>query len=262
MTSSYWFIFQDGKLLISQTNPNEPLTINQINSFKSCLIHEYCLFTETHNKIYCAEIPIDNTFPDSLISVPLKKALEQLGETWFSMAVKASSIINWDKNHQFCGRCGHETVHESHSFERRCPACSLLFYPRISPSVIVAIRHQDKILMARSPHFPAGAYGLIAGFVEPGESLEATVHREVFEEVGIKIKNLTYFGSQSWPFPDSIMMGFTADYESGEINIDGIEISEAGWYRFDNLPGRPTSTISISSRLLDATIEDLAKRAF
>lgn len=255
-----WFIFQAGKLLISSTDAQDPLSSSDVTPVQSLLTRQYTLYTNHQYIVYCAEIPQHIEQPSSLSSIPLKRALEQLNDLWYNLAVKAASIINWDKNHQFCGHCAHATVHESHTFERRCTACNLLFYPRISPSVIVAIRHEDKILMARSPHFPPGAYGLIAGFVEPGESLENTVHREVFEEVGIKIKNLSYFGSQSWPFPDSIMMAFTADYASGDIIIDNIEISEAGWYRFDQLPGRPTSKVSISSRLLDHTINELGKR--
>jgi NAD+ diphosphatase len=255
-----WFVFQEGKLLIANADTRDPLSAKDVETLQPLLIRQYALYSNHQYTVYCAEMPQHIEQPANLLSIPLKKALEQLGDLWYNLAVKAASIINWDKNHQFCGHCGHSTVHESNTFERRCTACNLLFYPRISPSVIVVIRHEDKILMARSPHFPPGAYGLIAGFVEPGESLENTVHREVFEEVGISIKNLSYFGSQSWPFPDSIMMAFTADYDAGDINIDGVEISEAGWYRFNQLPGRPTSKVSISSRLLDHTIDELAKR--
>lgn len=112
--------------------------------------------------------------------------------------------------------------------------------------------------MARSPHFLPGIYGLIAGFVETGESIEETVHREVAEEVGIKIKNLSYFGSQPWPFPDSLMIAFMAEYESGEIIIDKNEIEEAGWYRYDDLPGRPSMSFSIASTMLDNFINHCA----
>ena len=113
--------------------------------------------------------------------------------------------------------------------------------------------------MARGPHFLPGVYALIAGFVESGESLEETVHREVLEEVGIYVKNLSYYGSQPWPFPDSLMIAFKADYASGDIAIDRKEIEEAGWYRYDNLPGRPSTSASISSKLLDDYVSHATK---
>jgi NAD+ diphosphatase len=115
--------------------------------------------------------------------------------------------------------------------------------------------------MARSPHFIPGAYGLIAGFIEVGESIEEAVHREVKEEVSINIKNLRYFGSQPWPFPDSLMIGFIADYASGEINIDHEEIEAAGWYKFDNLPGRPSTRISIASQLIEHFVAEQRQKS-
>jgi NAD+ diphosphatase len=118
------------------------------------------------------------------------------------------------------------------------------------------IHRDDQILMARSPHFPPGVYGLIAGFVEAGESVEEAVHREVKEEVGLAIKNLRYFGSQAWPFPDSLMIGFFAEYESGDLLIDHSEIEEAGWYHYDQLPGHPSVTISIAYKLIKAFIAE------
>ena len=114
--------------------------------------------------------------------------------------------------------------------------------------------------MSRSPHFPPGRYGLIAGFVEAGESIEAAAYREVEEEVGIKIKNLRYFGSQSWPFPDSLMIAFIAEYASGELIIDHNEIEDAGWYRYDNLPGKPSSSVSIAKKLIEHYIEEQIKK--
>ena len=120
-----------------------------------------------------------------------------------------------------------------------CPACGFLTFPRISPAIIVRITDNDRILLARSPHFPPGMYSVLAGFIEPGESLEAGILREVHEEVGVRIDNLAYFGSQPWPFPDSLMIGFTARYASGEIRCDGVEIEDAGWYGRENMPGLP-----------------------
>ena len=130
----------------------------------------------------------------------------------------------------------------------------MLAFPRISPAVIVLVERDGQVLLARSPRFTANFYSVLAGFVEPGETLEDTVHREIEEEVGIKIRNVRYFGSQPWPFPDSLMIGFTAEYESGEIRIDKAEISEAGWFYPENLPAIP-GKISIARRLIDWFIE-------
>lgn len=256
----FWFVFQNDRLLLgSSTKEQRMIDSTFIHEVEPDIIRRYQLATLDDYDIYCAELSNDSTLPASLEAIPLRKALEIIGQDWYTIAVKAYMIINWDKNHQFCGRCGSETTHKSGTFERACPVCDIIFYPRISPSIIVCITNHDKILMARSYHFPSGVYGLIAGFVEPGESVEDAVHREVMEEVGITITDLAYFGSQAWPFPDSLMLGFTARYAGGDLDINNNEIEAAGWYRYDELPGRPSSTISISGKLLDYGIALLKK---
>jgi NAD+ diphosphatase len=254
----YWFIFQNDQLLLINTSDTQKLLPrgSSLSLLKSHFLrqHQLGIFNNIH--CYCAEIDPNYVLPQDIIPTSLRKALEILGMDWYVTAAKASSIINWDKNHQFCGRCSQPTQHKPGTFERVCNHCGLALYPRISPSMIVLIKNKDKILMSRSPHFSPGAYGLIAGFVEAGESIEDAVHREVQEEVGIKIKNLRYFGSQAWPFPDSLMIGFRADYDSGEITIDPNEIEAAGWYHYDNLPGRPSTSISIAQKLIDAFVAE------
>jgi NAD+ diphosphatase len=136
---------------------------------------------------------------------------------------------------------------------RICTACSRIVYPRISPAIIVLIKKGEEVLLARSPRFPQGVFAVIAGFNEPGENLEQTVHREVREEVGIAVRNLRYFGSEPWPFPDSLMIGFVADHAGGEIRIDNQEIEAAGWFTRDTLPPVP-SVESISRALIEAWI--------
>ena len=182
--------------------------------------------------------------------MPIKEALHVIDFQQFPIFARSISIIQWDNNHQFCGKCGGKTILGMQQFERHCPSCEINYYPRISPAIIVLIHKGNEILMARSPHFPKGVYALIAGFVDAGESLEEAVHREVFEEVGIKIKNLSYNSSQPWPFPDSLMIGFNAEYESGDINIDKNELEEAGWYHYDQLPGLPSFKMSISLKMI------------
>ena len=133
----------------------------------------------------------------------------------------------------------------------RCPACGLLSFPRLSPAVITLVERGDEVLLARGVNFPAAFYSTLAGFVEPGESLEEAVEREIFEEVGVRVKDVTYFGSQPWPFPHSLMIGFLAQYESGEIHIDKREIAAAAWFTAGNMPKMP-GKISIARRLIDS----------
>ncbi|AAO90477.1 NAD(+) diphosphatase [Coxiella burnetii] len=196
-----------------------------------------------YNNCYCYAAEVDEQFDkdENYVWMSLRSAVENIDQKWFSVAARAYQIINWDKNHRYCGRCGQETKKNSNIFERQCLSCNLFFYPKISPSIIVLIRKANKILLARKSEFPAGVYGLIAGFVEPGESLEEALHREVAEEVGISIKNIHYFGSQPWPFPDSLMLAFIADYAGGEIELNDGELESAGWYDANHLPGLPSS---------------------
>lgn len=163
---------------------------------------------------------------------------------------RAVQLARFDEITTFCGRCGALNLMKEDEIAKLCPECGLLTFPRLSPAVIVRITDGNRILLARSPHFVSGMYSVLAGFVEPGESLEEGVCREVYEEVGLMIDQLQYFGSQPWPYPDSLMIGFTARYVSGEIVCDPAEIEDAGWYTGDNLPSLPGSQ-SISRALID-----------
>lgn len=247
-----WFLFQNEKIIT--LNKNIKLNPNTISSMKKYFTRHYVFLKTNTNCFHCAELDSNFILPAEFETISMKPALSLLDANDYNALTRAYSIIRWDKNHQHCGQCGRLTDCIPECFERICETCSLIFYPRISPCIIVLIQKEDEILMARSHHFLPGVYGVIAGFVEVGENLEQAVHREVAEEVGIKIKNLTYFGSQPWPFPDSLMVAFTADYESGELTPNPSEIEAAGWYRFDNLPGLPGSNISIARTLIDAFI--------
>lgn len=162
----------------------------------------------------------------------------------------ARQIIDWDRNFRFCGRCSAPTTALPNEHARQCPRCQLTSYPRISPAIITAVIKGDQILLARGRQArDKKMFSLLAGFLEPGESLEDAVRREVREEAGIEVANVQYFKSQSWPFPDSLMVGFTAEHLSGEIRIDNNEIEEAGWFKADGLPSVPVRR-SISSELI------------
>lgn len=168
---------------------------------------------------------------------------------WFIIAGTANHILHWYSMNQFCGRCGHKTHEKEDERAKVCPNCGNIIYPRISPATITLVKKDAKILLAHNKNFKSGLYSLIAGFVEPGETLEHCVEREIQEEVGIKVKNISYFTSQPWPFPESLMLAFTAEYDSGDITVDQTEITDAAWFNADSLPDIP-STDSVAGKLI------------
>lgn len=164
-------------------------------------------------------------------------------------------LVEWERTHRFCGRCATPTEPAMGERARRCPTCGLLAFPRLAPAIITLIERDDgRALLARGRTFPIPMYSCIAGFVEPGETLEQAVHREVREEVGVALDNVRYWASQPWPFPHSLMLGFTAEWAGGEIVIDEAEIVDAKWFSADDLPPIPPG-ISIARRLIDDWIE-------
>jgi NAD+ diphosphatase len=190
----------------------------------------------------------------------LRALFGALDDSLFALAGRAFQIMDWDRSHQFCGRCGTPTQLKAGERARVCPKCGQLHYPRIAPAVMALVRKDREFLLARSPHFPPGMFSALAGFSEPGETLEQTLVREVKEEVGIDVANLRYFASQPWPFPHSLMIAFHCDYAGGEIRPDPGEIEAADWFRADKLPQALPSPISISRRLIEATLAELARR--
>ena len=185
---------------------------------------------------------------------PVRSLFSIAGPEIFALAGRATQLMDWKKNHRFCGHCATPTVMKTSEFGMECPACRLVVYPRISPAVMVLVRRgPDELLRARSPHFKPGVFSALAGFVEAGETLEECARREVMEEVGVKISRLEYFQSQSWPFPNSLMVAFFADYESGEITPDPSEIEAAAWFNRNDLPRLP-DPVSIARRLIEAAL--------
>lgn len=247
-----WFIFHGNELLLLKKQADFFLPdYHDIPYLHKTIPYFYSLGLSNGMHCFCTETL--SSYPENpgIQFFPLRQAFDALEHQWFSMVTKGINIINWYKNHQYCGGCGKKTRLEKTSFQADCESCKKVFYPRISPSIIVLIKNKNQLLMARGEHHAKGVYGLIAGFVSPGETVEEAVNREVMEEVGITVKNIRYFGSQPWPFPDSLMLAFTADYDQGEIQIDNVEIKEAGWYSKDNLPGMPSSSKSIAKALIE-----------
>jgi NAD+ diphosphatase len=173
------------------------------------------------------------------------------------IATLAAHLSWWKSLYKYCPNCGN--LLKEHHFEpcMACQNCNENFYPIISPAIIVLITKENKILLAHNAKFPPKRYSLLAGFVEPGESLETAVHREVMEEAGIRIKNLRYLESQPWPFPNSLMVAFAAEWENGELRPDGIEIEQAFWYAPNGaLPDLPPKG-SIARRLIDEWLGEM-----
>ena len=169
-------------------------------------------------------------------------------EAWMA-AGRAVQIVEWERINRFCGRCGVPNELAEGERAMRCPQCRLLRFPQLSPAIITLVHRGDEVLLARSHRFPEGLYSALAGFVEPGETVEGALVREVEEEVGVRVRNLEYRGSQPWPFPNSLMLGFFAEYESGDLVLEEAEIAAADWFPVDALPNIP-GPISIANRLI------------
>lgn len=239
------FLFHNGKEILTEQgnvprlNPDDPLLEKGI--YLGLYGDEPC---------YTARIVDSADRPNKWQWSEIRPLHAQLPEELYALIGYASQILTWRENHQFCSKCGANTKPSSTERTMVCTDCGFLSYPRISPSVIVAVTRGEELLMARSPHFPEGLYSIVAGFLEPGETLEQCVAREVMEETGIKIENIRYFANQPWPFPHSLMVGFTADYAGGEINIDPNEIEDAGWYAPEKMPPIPSES-TIARWLID-----------
>ncbi|MCT2531100.1 NAD(+) diphosphatase [SAR92 clade bacterium H921] len=193
--------------------------------------------------------------------VELRALLMAADDEDFSLACRAVQLLDWQDKHRFCGSCGELNAVSDSEHALACEACKISNYPRISPCIIVLVTRGDQCLLARNPSWPANRFSALAGFLEAGETAEQALHREVFEEVGVEINNIRYFGSQSWPYPGQLMLGFIADAVTDEITIDGVEIAEADWFRYDNLPGIIAPPTIMSGRLLQQYIDE-ARLAF
>lgn len=187
---------------------------------------------------------------------PLRAAMMGLPGPLMGLAGRAAQVLEWDRAHRFCGVCGTPTERVPHERARKCPACGHVAYPRVSPAMMALVWRPGELLLARAPHFAPGMYSALAGFVEAGESIEECIVREVAEEVGVQVADLAYYGSQSWPFPHSLMIAFTARWTGGEIVPQAGEIEDAQWFPFDRLPQIPPR-FSVSGHLIRDTVERL-----
>lgn len=204
----------------------------------------------------CCTQRVDKTPAPDLETCDMREAMTCFSDALYSVFSRARMLQHWDSRSRFCGACGAELHLGGDEISKTCSACGEIYFPVIAPATITLIRKEDQILLARNRNFRKGLYSIIAGFTEAGETLEACVRREILEEVGIRVRNITYAGNQAWPFPHSHMIGFTAEYDSGEITPDGHEITEAGWFSVDDMPEVP-SALSISGKLIERFLADV-----
>lgn len=254
-----WFIFCEDRLLV-QSSGAEAIDICSRSPEHLGLPAIFNRYLGRYGGVDCfvAELEGSPAAPPAMQFRGLRSLFGVIDDDLFSLAGRAIQILHWHREHRFCGRCGNPLIDRRSELARKCPHCDLISYPRLSPAVIMSVVREDKILLARAPRFTSGMYSTLAGFVEPGETLEEAVKREVWEEVAIEVDNIHYVASQPWPFPHSIMIGFSASYADGEIHIDNKEIEAAGWFSVRDLPLLP-SKISIARLLIDNFIEQQSR---
>jgi len=254
---SLCFAFQQALLLLAGVAPDLHLPAHeQLAALGLPPLRRLYLGTLGGRACYAFEYGADTPAPLGMSWQGLRALYGRLDDSQFALAGRALQLVDWDRTHQFCGRCATPMRLRDRERARECPACGLIAYPRIAPAVMCLVRRAGEILLGRSPHFPPGMYSALAGFVEPGESLEQCLGREVLEETGIEIANPRYFASQPWPFPHSLMIAFVADYAGGEIMPAPDEIEDAQWFTLDALPKLP-NRISIARRLIDGVVAEM-----
>ncbi len=270
--TAHWFLFRGDRLLVELGPPggapSDDPRVPVRPSWARLASRERHAFLEVsplrtlylgqlaETDCWAVELPADAAAPAGTAWEGLRTLFSVLDDAHFALAGRALQLIDWDRSHQFCGRCAAPTEAKSGEHVRVCTACGLAAYPRIAPAVMALVRRGRELLLARSPHFPPGMYSALAGFVEPGEALEQCLAREVEEEVGVRVANPRYFASQPWPFPHSLMIAFAADWVSGELRPQAGEIEAASWFDVLQLPRLP-SRISIARRLIDSVAAEI-----
>jgi NAD+ diphosphatase len=246
------YLFNNDKLMVKVEDDRFSIPLKKdIEEFNLALNHLQCLGAYEGNNCYCAETKelLDEGLYDF---IDLRTYSKGINEDDFLVSAKALLLLDFVRANQRCGVCGSPMVMKDGGNDRAifCTVCDHMVWPKVAPAIIVAVTKGDKLLLAHNRMFPDGMYSVLAGFVEMGETFEDCVRREVFEETGIKVQNIKYFGSQPWPFPNSMMIGFTAEYLDGAIEVDNDEIVDAKWFKKDEIEGLYRKSISISSDLI------------
>ena len=254
------FAFRDDKLLVGGSD--DAPTVPQSATLEAMGLDGDRHYLGELEGVSCVAVPLppEAAEPAGWRYAGLRSLFFRLPDPLLAIAARAYQVVEWDRTHRYCGRCGTATRIKTGERAKECPACGYVSYPRVTPAMMVLITRGSEILLARAPRFPPGMFSALAGFVEPGETIEDCIRREVREEVGLEIQGIRYFSSQSWAFPHSLMIAYTAEYAGGQLEPDETEIAEARWFSWDAVPNLPPS-ISISRRLIEATVARLAAQA-
>lgn len=253
--ATQWFVFFKDQLLLKKgyTEKGEirysvPVSVKPpLEPDMECTIHEVVPPDGRQVKAFATKHPVTAT--EEWVMLGLRASYEYISQKEYRSAGKAYQILYWDEHSRFCPVCGTAMTQRT-PIMKKCPNCGNEMYPPVSTAIIVLIRKGEEILLVHARNFRGTFYGLVAGFLEAGETLEECVEREVMEETGLKVKNIRYFGNQPWPYPSGLMVGFIADYESGNIKIQEDELSAAAFFSKENLPEIPRK-LSIARRLID-----------
>lgn len=254
--SAYWFIFHKKHLVLAQDGQDLNMLYAKQPPFALDDMQYYrCIGLYEDAPCMAAQLKPSASVGCGLKTVGLRQAYGEISLDLWTIAGRANQILTWHRDNRFCSRCG-VVMEEENSGEavKKCPQCSFTAYPRLSPAIIVSVIKDNAILLGRASRFPTAMYSVLAGYVEPGETLEEAVIREVKEEANINVKDIRYVASQSWPFPHSLMVGFTAKYDSGAVRVNDGELVDVGWFTRDNMPTIP-STMSIARKLIDLFLD-------
>ena len=253
---AYWFVFCRGDVLLERRTDGTHTIPSGEEPPVSVAADAHILNVSPMDDgtavkaLAIAEAPDDSRYE----MCGLRQSFYKLPHELYLMAGKCHELLYWDSTTKFCGVCGAPMKMHT-NISKRCTECGKEVWPQLATAIIVLIHRGDEVLLVHARNFRGNFFGLVAGFVETGETLEEAVHREVMEETGLTVTNLRYFGSQPWPFPCGLMVGFNADYVSGDIHLQRSELACGGWFRRDNLPQIPEK-LSIARKILDDWLEN------
>jgi NAD+ diphosphatase len=259
LPAGLWFVFRDRQLLVRH-GPAGPeiLAAGPGGGPPVPVEGARCIGLLGRTPCWAAEATTD-AMPSGASREPVRKLFDRLEDGMLAISGRAGQVLEFERTHRYCGACAAPTQLDDGGRARRCPRCEAVFYPRLAPAMMVLVTRQGpagrELLLARGNRFPTPMYSALAGFVEPSETLEDSIHREVREEVGVEVRGLRYFGSQCWPFPHSLMVAFLAEHAGGEIRCEPAEIADAQWFPVDRLPMLP-HRLSVARRLIDHAVAE------
>ncbi len=248
---SYWFVYCRDKLVLSGPVSQLIPCMAQLPLADDDILYRRSIGIYADKQCMVVKLRDSTVLPEEFTLMPLRKAYRCISADLWTIAGRAIQFLHWHDENRFCGKCGNKMTELSSEAAKHCSRCDFLVYPRLAPAVIMSVIWNKKILLGRAAHFPRGMYSPLSGFVEPGETLEEAVCREIMEEAAIDVCDVEYVTSQPWPFPQSLMLAFTAQYRGGEIRVDTTELEDVRWFRAEDMPRRLPSRMSIARVLID-----------